>query len=265
MGSPFQVFGIKTKILVPGDDISRIIVDNAKVTEGLEGGIADGDIVVLAESALATAEGGIVTLSEITPSKKALEYGEKYRIDARLAEVVISESDRVVGGIPGFLLCLKNGTLLPNAGIDASNAPAGKVVKLPKDPDASAERVRKEIRQLTGRNIGVLVIDSRTHAMRLGCSGIAIGCSGMDAITDERGKRDLYGHELEVTRRAIGDDIASAAELVLGESNECTPVAVVRGLSQFLSDNRGIESIEPSECLFMGTAMNADSSLFNRE
>ena len=193
MGSSFQVFGIKTKILVPGDDISRIIVDNAKDTEGLNG-IADGDIVVLAESALATTEGGIVTLSEIVPSKKAVEYGEKYRIDARLAEVVISESDEVVGGIPGFLLCLKNGTLLPNAGIDASNAPAGKVVKLPKDPDASAERVRKEIQQLTGRRTGVLVIDSRTHAMRLGCSGIAIGCSGMDAITDERGKRDLYDH-----------------------------------------------------------------------
>ena len=264
MGSSFQVFGIKTKILVPGDDISRIIVDNAKDTEGLNG-IADGDIVVLAESALSTTEGGIVTLSEVTPSKKALEYADKYHIDARLAEVVISESDRIIGGIPGFLLCLKNGTLLPNAGIDASNAPAGKVVKLPKDPDASAKRVREEIMRLTGKKTGVLVIDSRTHAMRLGCSGIAIGCCGLDAITDERGKRDLYGHELEVTRRAIGDNIASAAELVLGESNECTPVAIVRGLSQFLSENCGIESIEPSECLFMGTAMNADSSLFDRK
>ena len=150
MGSSFQVFGIKTKILVPGDDISQIIVDNAKATVGL-GGIADGDIVVLAESALSTTEGGIVTLSEVNPSKKALEYADKYHIDARLAEVVISESDRIIGGIPGFLLCLKNGTLLPNAGIDASNAPAGKVVKLPKDPDASAKRVREEIMRLTGK------------------------------------------------------------------------------------------------------------------
>ncbi|MBP2133928.1 coenzyme F420-0:L-glutamate ligase [Methanomicrobium sp. W14] len=262
MESSFQVFGIKTKIITPGDDIPEIITDGAKQA----GGIFDGDIIAVAESALATSENCIVDLSGITPSDKAYEYEKRYKIDARLAEVVMSESDSVKGGIPGFLLCMKNGTLLPNAGIDASNAPRGCVVTLPKDPDKSAKKIYEAILEKTGKKTGVLIIDSRTHAMRLGCSGVAIGCFGVCAITDERGKKDLFGHELEVTRRAIGDNISSAAELVMGESNECTPVAIIRGLSGYVSKKScGVESIKPSECLFMGVAMHSNPALFNRD
>ncbi|MDD4126540.1 MAG: coenzyme F420-0:L-glutamate ligase [Methanomicrobium sp.] len=262
MVSSFQVFGIKTKILEPGDDIAAIIADEA----GQAGGLFDGDIIVIAESALATSEGGIIKLSDIKPSDKAYEYEKLYKIDSRLAEVVLSESDSIAGGIPGFLLCMKNGTLLPNAGVDASNAPQGCVVPLPKDPDKSAKRIHDEIFARTGKKTGVLIIDSRTHAMRLGCSGVAIGCFGVEAITDERGKKDLFGHELEVTRLAVGDNLASAAELVMGESDECTPVAIIRGMSKHLLENsNGVGSIEPSECLFMGVAMNANPAFFNRD
>ncbi|MBN2734908.1 MAG: coenzyme F420-0:L-glutamate ligase [Methanomicrobiaceae archaeon] len=261
MVSSFQVYGIKTRILGPGDDIAAIIIEEAEQA----GGLFDGDIILIAESALATTEGAIIKLSDITPSEKAYEYEKLYNIDAKLAEIVISESDSVAGGIPGFLLCMKNGTLLPNAGIDGSNAPHGCVVTLPKNPDESAKRIRDIILEQTGKRTGVMIIDSRTHAMRLGCSGVAIGCCGVSAITDERGKKDLFGHELEVTRLAVGDNLASAAELVMGESDECTPVAIIRGLSKYLSESTGIESIDPSECLFMGVAMNANPSFFNRD
>lgn len=258
----FQVFGIKTGILAPGDNMAEKIIECA----GQAGGILDGDIIAVAESALATTEGSVIKLSEVTPSKKALEYEITYHIDSRLAEVVINESDRIAGGIHGFLLSIKNGTLLPNAGVDASNAPPGCVVTLPKDPDKSAEKIYQTILKKTGKKTGVLVIDSRTHAMRLGCSGVAIGCFGIAAVADERGKKDLFGHQLEVTRIATGDNLASAAELVMGESDECTPVAIIRGMSGHLMDNStGVESIDPSECLFMGAAMNANPAFFNRD
>ncbi|WP_421908864.1 coenzyme F420-0:L-glutamate ligase [Methanolacinia petrolearia] len=262
MGSSFQVFGIKTKILIPGDDMAEIIIDESSQA----GGILEGDIIAIAESGLATTEDAIVRLSDVTPSEKAYEYERMYKIDARLAEIVISESDSIAGGIPGFLLSLKSGTLLPNAGVDGSNAPPGCVVTLPKDPDESAKRIHDKILEKTGKETGVLVIDSRTHAMRLGCSGVAIGCYGVSAITDERGKKDLFGHELEVTRLAVGDNLASAAELVMGESDECTPVAIIRGLSKYISNgSSGVGSIEPSECLFMGVAMNSNPALIDKD
>ncbi|MBN1432409.1 MAG: coenzyme F420-0:L-glutamate ligase [Methanomicrobiaceae archaeon] len=259
MGHSFEVFGIKTGLISPGDDISTIIFENSIQS----GGIFDGDIIVIAESALATAEGRVFRLDDIVPSKEAKDYAEKFGMSPALAQIVIDESDSIIGGIPGFLLCMKNETLLPNAGIDGSNAPDGTVVALPKNPDASAAMIQKEIRKLTGVGTGVIIADSRTHAMRLGCSGVAIGCYGITSVTDERGKKDLFGRELEVTQLAVADNIASAAELVMGEADECTPVAVIRGLDIEINDESGIHSIEPSECLFMGVALNSYPSLFH--
>ena len=100
--------------------------------------------------------------------------------------------------------------------------------------------------------IGVIIADSRTHAMRLGCSGVAIGCAGITSVIDDRGRSDLFGRKLEVTKRAIADNIASAAELVMGEADECTPAAIVRGLGMPIGNQVGVDSIAADECLFMG-------------
>ena len=134
MKNSFEVFGLPTGIITSGDSIAERVVE-AALREC--GGFEDDDILVLAETAVATAEGNIVRLSTITP-RRAQELGEKYQMDPRTVEVVLSESDSIVGGIPGFLLSMKNGTLLPNAGVDASNAPPGCVTPLPVDPDLSA-------------------------------------------------------------------------------------------------------------------------------
>lgn len=249
MNSSFEVFGLPTGIIHSGDPITDRVLAAAEKTCG---GFEEGDILVLAETAVATSEGNVIRLADITPSPQACKLGEKYRIDPRTAEVVIRESDSIVGGIPGFLLCMKGGTLLPNAGVDASNAPPGCVTPLPEDPDQSALGIRKTIEARTGVRIGVIIADSRTHAMRLGCSGVAIGSSGIPSVIDDRGRSDLFGRKLEVTKRAVADNIASAAELVMGEADECTPAAIIRGIGLTMGDHLGVDTIDATECLFMG-------------
>ncbi len=252
MNCQFHVIALKTPIIHPGDDLTARLCDAAEIA----GGFQDGDILVIAESALATAEGAVIRLSDVDPSQMAKSLGTTYEIDPQLAEIVLQESDSIAGGIPGHLLCFRNGTLLPNAGVDDSNAPPGTVVLLPKNPDGSATRIRLEIQTLTDMYLGIIVADSRTHAMRLGCSGVAIGASGFCGVGDERGRADLFGRPLQVTRSAIADNIASAAELVMGEADECIPAAIVRGLGLPITEEEGIEGIEASKCLFMGSALN---------
>ena len=246
----FLTVGIRTGIIHEGDDLADALLDGILQTEA--GCFADGDILVIAESAVATSEGSVVRLATVIPGNESLTLGDRYGIDPRLAEVVKRESDEIVGGIPGHLLCMKGGTLLPNAGVDASNAPPGCVVLLPKDPDLSARTIREEIREQTGARVSVIIADSRTHAMRSGCSGVAIGCSGIPSVIDVRGHRDLFGRPLEVTKQALADNIASAAEIVMGEADESTPAALIRGIGIPIGDCEGIESIAAEDCLFMG-------------
>jgi len=258
MNRSFEVYGLSTGIITIGVSIAECVVAAAKQTCS---GFKDGDILVLAETAVATAEGNVITLSSITPSKRAQELAAHYQMDPRTVEVVLQESDSIVGGIPGFLLCMKHGTLLPNAGVDASNAPLGCVTPLPKNPDHSALTIKHAIEDQTEARIGVIIADSRTHAMRRGCSGVAIGNAGITAVIDDRGRSDLFGRKLEVTQRAVADNIASAAELVMGEADECTPAAVIRGLGMPIDDQTGIETIAAEECLFMGVFRKNTGSL----
>jgi coenzyme F420-0:L-glutamate ligase len=257
----FSVYGLKTRILCKGDDLTAIILSAAEDSECH--GVRDGDVIVIAESAVATAEGREIRLQDVVPSQRAEEVAQTYAMDPRLAEVVLRESDAVVGGIPGFLLTLKNGTLLPNAGVDCSNTPAECALPLPCNPDQSAERLRRDILQRKNTRTGVIIADSRTHAMRLGCCGVAIGCAGIPSVIDERGRTDLFGKELKVTRRAVADCIASAAELVMGEADESVPAALIRGVGLPVGDHCGIATIDASECLFMGVALHADPSIFD--
>jgi len=249
MSGSFSVYGISTGLLVSGDDIVDRVISSITNTDAKT--IEDGDILLFAESPLSTTEGRNINLDNITPSAEAHRLAEKYYLDPRLAEVVLMESDTIVGGIPGYLLAGKWNLILPNAGVDESNAPDGWVTRLPADPEASARRLRDGIRERTGKETAVIIIDSRTHSMRLGVSGVAIGCSGILPITDERGKPDLYGNKLQVTRRAIADSLASTAELLMGESSEGVPVVLVRGYPYIRCENCTIETIPADEDLFL--------------
>jgi coenzyme F420-0:L-glutamate ligase/coenzyme F420-1:gamma-L-glutamate ligase len=250
MTMEFCVYGIRTGIIREGDPIVTILMNG--ISRSGAAGFRDGDIVVIAETAVATAEGSVVNLGSVVPCAESIRLGDLYGIDPRLVEVVTRESDEVIGGIPGHLLCMKGGTLLPNAGVDVSNAPPGCVVLLPVDPGRSAGAIRKEIAARAHAQVGVIIADSRTHAMRSGCSGVAIGCAGITSVIDDRGRPDLFGRPLEVTKQALADNIASAAEIVMGEADECTPAALIRGLGMPITDVSGVESIDAEACLFMG-------------
>lgn len=250
MSHSFSVYGISTGLLKQGDSFVDKIISALKNTGAKK--IEERDVVIFAESPLATTEGRIEKLDEIVPSKKAEDYGHKYKMDSRLAEIVLRESDEIVGGVCGYLLARRGNLFLPNAGVDESNAPSGYVTLLPKNPDESAKRLRDEIREKTGKDTAVIVIDSRTHAMRMGVCGVAIGVSGILPVTDERGKKDLFGHELQVTRRAVADNLASTAELLMGESNEGVPAVLIRGYDYIKSEDTKIEFIAPEDDLFLG-------------
>ena len=250
MTDRFTTYGIRTGLVREDDDLVSILV--ASIGHSGAGEFQEGDILVIAETALATAEGHVIRLDTVKPGPESVRLAETYDMDPRAVEVIRCESDSIVGGIRGFLLCMKNGTLLPNAGVDASNAPPGCVIPLPPQPDESARAIRKRLLALCGVNVGVIVADSRTHAMRMGCSGVAIGCSGIPSVIDERGRCDLFGRTLEVTKQALADNIASAAEIVMGEADEATPAALVRGLGSLIGDSEGVEPIAADECLFMG-------------
>lgn len=250
MSYSFSVHAIPTGLLKPGDNFVDRIISCVKDTDAKE--IKEDDIVIFAESPLATTQGSIVKPANVTPSDSAKEYSKKYNIDPHLAEIVLQESDEIVGGVDGYLLARRGNLFLPNAGVDESNAPDGYVTLLPKNPDESAKNLRKEIFEKTGKNTAVLIIDSRTHAMRMGVCGVAIGASGILPVTDERGKKDLFGHELSVTRRAVADNLASAAELLMGESGEGIPAVIIRGYDFVKAEDAKIEFIAPEEDLFLG-------------
>jgi coenzyme F420-0:L-glutamate ligase len=172
-------------------------------------------------------------------------------MDPREVEIVLRESDEIIGGIHGFLLCMKGGTLLPNAGVDNSNAPQGCLVPLPADSNASANRIRNEIRERSRAEVGVIIADSRVHPMRSGCCGIAIGCAGISAVLDTHRRNDSTENNRFGKELADADCIASAAELVMGESDEGIPCAIVRGLGLPINDRSGVPVIDVNDCIFM--------------
>ena len=244
MNPHFAVTGLATGLIQYGDDIVGRLISALEIAGSTH--FQDRDILVLAESMVATAEGGLVLLDSVTPSDNARDLAVKYSMDPREAEIVLRESDEIIGGIPGFLLCMKGGTLLPNAGVDNSNAPHGYMVPLPADPGASAERIRAELQERTGADVGVIIADSRVHPMRSGCSGIAIGCAGIPAVLDRPHKNDAVKQ-----LRAVADCIASAAELVMGEADEGIPCALVRGLGVPMSECTGVPVTDTNHCIYM--------------
>jgi len=246
-----QFFPIHTRLIKPEEDYLEIIFEAMK-TQSLT--FEDGDILILSEKVVATSEGRIVNLNEVKVSARAKELAKKYYVDERTVELVLQEADEVLSGVPRILLTLKNNMLMPNAGIDHSNAPANHVILLPKDPWNSAEKARSKIMKRFGKRIGVLIMDSRVMPMRMGTIGLALGVAGFEPMEDIRGRNDLYGKMLLVTLRAVADDLASAAQLVMGEANESNPAILVRGAPVMMTDRpikRDSMYIPPDECLYI--------------
>ena len=193
--------------------------------------------MVISSKFVAVSEGRVVRLSSVRAENKAKRLAVKNRMDERLCELVLRESDVIVGGIPGFVLASKDGLLTPNAGIDKSNVKHGSVVLYPRRPELSAWRIREALKFSRGVSVGVVICDSRLSPTRRGTTGVAVASSGIEAVLDMRGRKDLFGNVLKVTSQSVADDLSSAAEILMGESDEATPIVLARGLNRKLLKN----------------------------
>lgn len=220
-----------------GDDLAAVIAERAA--------LEDGDVVVVAQKAVSKVEGRVVRLDEVEPSARARELAADS--DPRRLELILRESARLVRTRPPLVIAeTHHGFVCASAGVDESNAPeAGTIVLLPLDPDASAERLRAALRELTGRTVGVLVSDSFGRPWRQGTTDVAIGAAGVSVLVDLSGERDRNGYELHATTIALADELAGAAQLVMGKLDR-VPVAVVRGVDA-AGDGCAAELVMPRE------------------
>jgi coenzyme F420-0:L-glutamate ligase/coenzyme F420-1:gamma-L-glutamate ligase len=199
--------------------------------------LQDGDVLAISTKYAAIAENRIVALDDVQVTEQAEDFAKRYHIDPAIAQLVIQEADHIFGGIEmGFLLTANNGVISPNAGLDRSNIPSGQVVLLPAEPYVSADKIRKELQTRLDCHIGVILTDSWLVPGRYGTTGVAVGVAGFNPIKDERGKIDLFGNPMAVTQVGVADSLAVCAQAVMGERDEATPIAVVRGADIELSD-----------------------------
>lgn len=204
-------------------------------------------MVVLAQKIVSKSEGRIVPLASVTPSPRAEELAKTVLKDPRLVELILQESKDVLRAVPNVLIVEHRlGFVMANAGIDASNVDGeDHVLLLPTDPDGSARRLRARFKEIAGVDVGVIINDSWGRAWRMGTTGAAIGVAGLPALVDMRGRPDLNGRVLRVTEVGHADEIAAAASLLMGQSNEGQPVVIVRGLGPPERDGNGQELVRP--------------------
>lgn len=257
-----KILPLKTRVLIAKFNLLKTLKD---VLSKNRAHLQEKDILILSSKIVALSQGRIVNLRKVKPgalaialSKKVTHYG-RGREDPRVIELTLREADVLLPG--KMLLALKNGILIPSAGIDLSNAPAEHAILWPEKPRETAAKIRDELtdkRQTDAskgkiKKLGVIICDSFCQPLRAGTSGVALAWAGFEGVEDCRGKHDLFGKKLAVTRKAVADNLCSAALLVMGETNEKIPFAIVRGASVKFTDrimkkNEGCIKIE--ECVF---------------
>jgi coenzyme F420-0:L-glutamate ligase/coenzyme F420-1:gamma-L-glutamate ligase len=224
-----------------GDDLGTLLVESAVRAGGFE----SGDVLVVAQKVVSKAEGRVVSLAGVEPSPEALELAADE--DPRRLEVILQETAEIVRSRPPLVIAeTAHGFVCASAGVDASNAKGeDTLVLLPLDPDASARRIRDAVHERARVKVGVIVSDSFGRAWRLGTTDVALGVAGLTPLLDFRGTRDAAGYELHATQIALADEIAGAAELVMGKSDGI-PAAIVRGVS-IEGDGAGADLLMPRE------------------
>ena len=231
-----------------GDDLSGILLDRLR---SVRLDLQDGDVIAIAQKIVSKVEGRLIDLNEVEPSVAAIELSEEVEKDPRIVELILQESTYIVRKKLGVLIVRHRlGHVGANAGIDQSNIEHGRegsALLLPLDPDLSALKIRTELSEKSGKQIGVLITDSANRPWRLGTVGIAIGASNMTVLDDRRGGFDLHGRELKITMINRADSIAAMATLAMGETDERIPAVLVRGTDAGRSDQRATEINRPLE------------------
>jgi len=222
----FAVTGLP--IVKEGNNLASLICQAAE-KQGTP--IQNGDVIVATHVIVSRAEGNIVNLETVTPSEFAKSVAKRTDKDPRLVEVILRNSRSIVRMREGKLITeTKQGLICANSGVDQSNVHGkNNVALLPEDSDRSAQTIRQKIMQITGKEVAVIVSDTHGRPLRQGEINIALGTAGFEPIRDRRGEKDLFGYTIRVKRTAIADELASAAELVIGQTNEGIPAAIIRG------------------------------------
>jgi coenzyme F420-0:L-glutamate ligase/coenzyme F420-1:gamma-L-glutamate ligase len=252
----FTAFALEGFPLVkPGDNVAKIIVDTCE-KNGFR--IQEHDVIVVAQKVFSKAENRLFRLREVVPSRRAQELAKTTGKSPKFVDLVLSETANVLKASHEVLLVEdKRGLICINAGIDKSNVEGrGNFTLLPENPDESAKNCRSEMKKLTGVNVAVVVCDTYSRPFRRGQVNFAIGAAGINPFRDYRGTRDLFGQVLKVKNVAVLDEVAAAAELLMGQGKEARPLVVFRGLSGATEvcdecNTRGLQ-ISREEDLFKG-------------
>ncbi|MEM2923414.1 MAG: coenzyme F420-0:L-glutamate ligase [Candidatus Nitrosocaldus sp.] len=240
--------------IAEGCDIASLILYSISVN-GLE--LRDGDVVVVTQKIVSKAEGRVINLADVIPSEQAVKIAREQCKDPRVVEVILREARKVVAIKDGVIITqTRHGFVCANSAVDGSNVKGESLTMLPVDPDVSARRIRDGLMKATGKRVAVIISDTFGRPFREGQVNVAVGIAGMKPVIDYRGLKDMYGKELRVTSIAIADEVASAAELVMGKSRG-VPVAIVRGLEYEHVDDASINELirEESKDIFFKLAL----------
>jgi coenzyme F420-0:L-glutamate ligase/coenzyme F420-1:gamma-L-glutamate ligase len=227
--SRVEVIGVEgIPIIKKGDNLAKLICTAAE-RQGTP--IEDGDIIVVTHVIVSRAEGSVVSLDDVTPSEFAKNVARQVEKEPALVEIILRESKSIVRMGQKHLICeTRHGFICANAGVDQSNVPGERsVALLPRNPDRSAKALRRKIKKTTGKDVAVIISDTHGRPLREGEINIAIGVAGIKPIRPRIGEKGLFGYTMRVKRTAIADELASAAELVIGQTNEGIPAAIIRG------------------------------------
>jgi coenzyme F420-0:L-glutamate ligase/coenzyme F420-1:gamma-L-glutamate ligase len=223
-------------LITEGDNLAELICNAARKQKTP---LQERDVIVITHVAVSKAEGNVINLDEITTSKRAHDIALRTQKEAELVEVILRETKEIVRIGPNSLITeTKNGIVCANAGVDRSNVEGERnVVLLPKDPDVSAQKIRRDIGRLSGCDVAVIISDTHGRPLRMGEINVAIGVAGIKPIRDRRGEKDLFGYELRIKQTAVADELSSAAELAIGQANEGIPAAIIRGYNYQTTEN----------------------------
>jgi len=256
MSDNVKILGLAGFPLVkPGDDIVQLLVKTARSSNIR---IEDGDVIVIGHKIVSKSEGRIVELSKVKTSPRAVKIARRSSKDPRLVQLILDAARRIIKVGHGIILAeAKQGVVCLNAGIDKSNVEGDETYcLLPEKPNLTARRIAKRIATITGKRVRVVVTDTHSRPFRVGQSEFAIGVSGLDPFFDYRGGKDLFGKVLKFKRVSIADELASAAELVMGQGAEGIPVAIIKGVGRIRAGgNRSVPrlAIRRDRDLFSGS------------
>jgi len=216
--------------------------------------LQESDVLVISTKYISNSQGRLVNTNKTKVSKEGLETSRKFQMKPEIAEIILRETDKIFGGIAGFVITSAENIMAPNGGIDKSNAKKDQVILYPKNPFLVAEQIRRKIFLKFFIHVGVILVDSRLMPARVGTSGVAIACAGIEPVLDMRSEKDLDGNPLKVTFQAVIDNIATMANHKMGEGAESKPFAIVRDSGARLTDRKISPSemaVSPDQCVYV--------------